>query len=457
MAKQLIADMTDKWKPDAYSDKFTDAIHALVAKRQKAGATKTVEPMEETEEGGQQHRRPYCPAGGKPGEEAGGAQGRAQRRQGHLDQQGAQARLTSMVARSSSSARESHPRIGAGRGWPITGRNATSRRPASRAASNCQRGKALSFVIQKHAARRLHYDFRLELDGVLVSWAVPKGPSYDPADKRLAVHVEDHPLSYGSFEGTIPPKQYGAGTVIVWDKGTWEPIGDPHQGLKKGKLAFTLHGQKMSGLWELVKIAKDGEKQEPWLLFKKRDEFARPHDEYDVVSALPDSVIAKPIKPRLRQQVRLRKARRAPRLHRGGMPQGAVRAALPKQLSPQLATLVEAPAPEGEWIYEIKFDGYRIMARVEKGKVAHDHPRWPRLVLEDAAAGRRAEATGHRLGLAGRRDRRAGRERHSGLQRAAEGLRQRRRKPDQVLPVRPALLRGLRPARRGAGRAAPAC
>jgi bifunctional non-homologous end joining protein LigD len=127
----------------------------------------------------------------------------------------------------------------------------------------------LSFVIQKHAASRLHYDFRLELDGVLVSWAVPKGPSFDPADKRMAIHVEDHPLSYGSFEGTIPPKQYGAGTVIVWDNGTWEPVGDAHAGLKNGKLAFRLHGQKLAGLWELVKIAKGGEKQEPWILFKK--------------------------------------------------------------------------------------------------------------------------------------------------------------------------------------------
>ena len=107
---------------------------------------------------------------------------------------------------------------------------------------------------------------------MLVSWAVPKGPSLDPADKRLAVHVEDHPLSYGSFEGTIPAKQYGAGTVIVWDKGSsGEPLGDPRKGLKQGKLAFKLHGQKMLGSWELVKIAKNGERQEPWLLFKKRD------------------------------------------------------------------------------------------------------------------------------------------------------------------------------------------
>src|SRR6059036_3915961 len=105
-----------------------------------------------------------------------------------------------------------------------------------------RKSKSSSFVVQKHAATRLHYDFRLELDGVLLSWAVPKGPSFDPAEKRMAIHVEDHPVSYGGFEGTIPPRQYGAGTVIVWDRGTWEPVGDPRDGMAKGKLLFKLHG-----------------------------------------------------------------------------------------------------------------------------------------------------------------------------------------------------------------------
>ena len=148
-----------------------------------------------------------------------------------------------------------------------------------------------SFVVQKHWASTLHYDFRLELDGVLVSWAVPKGPSFDPKVKRMAIHVEDHPVSYGSFEGKIPAGQYGAGDVIVWDRGTWEPIGDAREGMKNGKLAFNLHGQKLVGQWELIRKAKPGNKQEQWLLFKKRDEWARSADEYDVTAALPDSVI----------------------------------------------------------------------------------------------------------------------------------------------------------------------
>lgn len=152
-------------------------------------------------------------------------------------------------------------------------------------------GKALSFVVQKHDATRLHYDFRLELDGVLLSWAVPKGPSYDPADKRMAVRTEDHPMSYADFEGTIPPGQYGAGHVIVWDRGTWTPHGDPRASLAAGKLSFELQGEKLEGVWELVRLKRPDESKETWLLFKKRDEHARPHADYDVVIAKPDSVM----------------------------------------------------------------------------------------------------------------------------------------------------------------------
>lgn len=216
-------------------------------------------------------------------------------------------------------------------------------------------GSELAFVVQKHHASRLHYDFRLELDGVMLSWAVPRGPSYDPADKRMAIHVEDHPLSYNRFEGTIPRGQYGAGTVIVWDHGRWQPQADPHQGLKDGKLVFTLHGHKLFGLWELVRIAKPGDKQEAWLLFKKRDRYARPQREYDVVSALPDSVIAKPLKAE-------------PAVGASG-PTGAVRAPLPATLAPQLASLAAAAPTSGDWSWEIKLDGYRLMARIEGPQV----------------------------------------------------------------------------------------
>src|SRR5881392_1448774 len=154
-------------------------------------------------------------------------------------------------------------------------------------------GKRLAFVIQKHWATRLHYDFRLELDGTLKSWAVPKGPSLDPRDKRMAVHVEDHPISYGSFEGVIPPGQYGAGTVIVWDHGTWEPVGDPSAGYRAGKLKFKLHGEKLQGGWALVRMhGRANTRQDPWLLIKERDDAARPASEFNVVDELPDSVLS---------------------------------------------------------------------------------------------------------------------------------------------------------------------
>jgi bifunctional non-homologous end joining protein LigD len=255
---------------------------------------------------------------------------------------------------------------------------------------------SLSFVVQKHAATRLHYDFRLELDGVMLSWAVPKGPSFDPRDKRMAIHVEDHPISYSTFEGTIPPKQYGAGTVIVWDNGTWEPVGDPRAGLAAGKLVFRMHGQKLEGLWELVRIAKGGERQEPWLLFKKKDEFARAREDYDVVMALPDSVIAKPLrKPAARAGAKPLAKKAAGKAAKARNPvEAAPKAALPATLKPQLATLAAGVPSTGEWLYEIKFDGYRIMARIDKSKVAlitrggHDWvAKLPRLRDELAALG----------------------------------------------------------------------
>jgi bifunctional non-homologous end joining protein LigD len=146
-----------------------------------------------------------------------------------------------------------------------------------------------SFVIQQHAARRMHYDFRLELDGVLLSWSVPKGPSLSPSERRLAVRTEDHPLDYADFEGVIPQGQYGGGTVVVWDRGSWEPEGDAHEAMVKGKLSFALHGEKLHGRWHLVRTRGDG-KAENWLLFKGRDEAA--NDKLDIVAAEPASVLS---------------------------------------------------------------------------------------------------------------------------------------------------------------------
>jgi bifunctional non-homologous end joining protein LigD len=154
--------------------------------------------------------------------------------------------------------------------------------------ARARRAAGNSFVIQKHAARRLHYDFRLELDGVLLSWSVPKGPSLKPGDRRLAVRTEDHPLDYANFEGIIPKGQYGGGTVCVWDRGTWEPEADPREGMKKGHLAFRLDGDKLHGKWHLVRT-KPQDKSETWLLFKSRDEAA--NENVDIVSARPESVI----------------------------------------------------------------------------------------------------------------------------------------------------------------------
>ena len=221
-------------------------------------------------------------------------------------------------------------------------------------------GDQLSFVIQKHWASRLHYDFRLELDGTMKSWAVPKGPSFDTKDKRMAVQVEDHPISYSSFEGTIPEKQYGAGKVIIWDKGTWQPLDDPRKGYASGNLKFELHGHKLRGKWVLVRMKGKGEKQAPWLLIKEKDDFARPAGEFSVIDDMPDSVSqldapAAPAAP----------ATPAPAASPAAA-QGAAKVPLPATLAPQLATLVERPpSTPDDWLFEIKFDGYRLLTRID--------------------------------------------------------------------------------------------
>jgi bifunctional non-homologous end joining protein LigD len=239
------------------------------------------------------------------------------------------------------------------------------------------RGKAaparerLGFVVQKHAASHLHYDFRLELDGVLKSWAVPKGPSLDPSVKRLAIEVEDHPLEYGGFEGTIPPRQYGAGTVLLWDRGTWTPVGDPHEGYRKGRLKFSLAGEKLRGQWTLARIGGRGAKsgtpgaKNQWLLIKSRDEYARSGEDAEITALRGESVlsgrtieeIGKPAKPR-----------EAAKPDPARIP-GARKAPLPSMIEPQLATLVErAPEDDARWLFEAKYDGFRMLARVKDGK-----------------------------------------------------------------------------------------
>jgi bifunctional non-homologous end joining protein LigD len=241
-----------------------------------------------------------------------------------------------------------------------------------------------SYCIQKHAASRLHYDFRLELDGVLLSWAVPKGPSFDPRDKRLAMRVEDHPVAYGSFEGVIPEGEYGAGAVVLWDRGTWTPAVDPSLALRKGELKFQLHGEKLVGRWALVRIKGDDPKA--WLLVKDKDEHARSSAELDVVSARPESVLSgRGLAEVAAERDRLWHSRSVgasgevepggPAEGEGGARlrladvEGAARGPLPRTQALALATVVEAPPPGDEWLHEIKHDGYRIVARIDEGDV----------------------------------------------------------------------------------------
>lgn len=227
-----------------------------------------------------------------------------------------------------------------------------------------ERGRGNSFVIQKHHASHLHYDFRLEVSGVLKSWAVPKGPSLDPKVKRLAMQVEDHPLSYAGFEGTIPEGQYGAGNVIVWDRGTWDCEGDPQKQLAAGRLRFKLSGEKLHGTWNLVREQRTSFQKPRWLLIKSRDETAQPESKYDVTAERPESVLSgatledvheKKTSPKRRT---LRRA--APRQRARGA------GAFPQFVAPELATLVEKPPQEEHYLHEIKFDGYRALAHIDK-------------------------------------------------------------------------------------------
>ena len=241
--------------------------------------------------------------------------------------------------------------------------------------------RPLSFVIQKHAARRLHYDFRLELDGVLKSWAVPKGPSLDPAEKRLAVHVEDHPLEYGGFEGVIPERQYGAGTALIWDRGTWTPLDpDPEAAYAKGNLKFVLDGEKLHGKWALVRMGGKhaGRHNENWLLIKERDAAAMPQSGDAIVADNPRSVAT----GRALEEIAADRDRvwgpngeergpaaadPKPQARIARVP-GAKKGRMAADPKPQLATAADQ-APDGpQWFHEIKYDGYRLLARVRDGK-----------------------------------------------------------------------------------------
>ncbi len=225
-----------------------------------------------------------------------------------------------------------------------------------------------SFVIQKHAARRLHYDFRLELDGVLLSWAVPRGPSLDPKEKRLAVQVEDHPIDYGKFEGIIPENQYGAGSVLLWDCGTWMAKGDARKSYAQGKLKFDLHGQKLHGGWTLVRMDKQQEPKENWLLIKERDEEARSGAEAEIVDRKVESVESGyTVEQISADPKRVWKGGKSRKL-KSAVPEGRT-TALPQKIKPQLATLVKEVPQGDDWLHEIKYDGYRILCRVSAGKV----------------------------------------------------------------------------------------
>ena len=272
-----------------------------------------------------------------------------------------------------------------------------TRTPEPRGRAHGARNGAAAFVIQKHAASRLHWDFRLELDGVLKSWAVPKGPSLDPTDKRLAMHVEDHPVEYGDFEGVIPAGEYGGGTVMLWDRGTWTPAGDAREGYRKGSLKFTLDGERLHGGWALVRMRgrneSDGDRT--WLLIKEKDGAARTGWDAAKIEGKAKSVAS----DRTMEQIAAAKdrvwhAKDAPWEGPSTTPPAAARAAgakpatargarakpaaapaprgragaLPRFVPPELATLV-SEAPEGDqWLHEIKFDGYRILARLENGR-----------------------------------------------------------------------------------------
>ncbi len=283
--------------------------------------------------------------------------------------------------------------------------------PEPAGSKTVQRGH--QFVVQKHAASHLHYDFRLEMGGTLKSWAVPKGPSLDPAQKRLAVEVEDHPIEYADFEGTIPQGEYGGGTVMVWDRGNWIPEnGDPEAAHRAGELKFTLLGEKLQGSWVLVRTRRGDERKPQWLLIKHRDDAARPDAKRDIIETATESVKTgrsmeeitegapahkkngrsgtkktstrkKTATPdvwhsnrpsrRVKREagpVQVIAAAKRRRLSTASLSKlaGARRRPMPSKPKAELATLVQEPPDTNIWLHEIKFDGYRMFGCVKEGK-----------------------------------------------------------------------------------------
>ncbi|MFL6787623.1 MAG: DNA ligase D [Sphingomicrobium sp.] len=230
------------------------------------------------------------------------------------------------------------------------------------------KGKGDSFVVQKHDASRLHWDFRLELDGVLKSWAVPKGPSLDPDDKRLAVRTEDHPLDYGEFEGVIPKGEYGGGTVMLWDRGRWEPEPgkDPSRTIEEGHLHFTLEGERMKGEWVMFRLKpRPGERQEPWMLKKVDDEFAKPEEGDALVEHCVTSVSTDRSMAEIAAGTDVWRSNRGGR--KGGWQKRKAQAGPPEFQAPQLATLVDAIPTGNDWLHEYKYDGYRLLISTAGG------------------------------------------------------------------------------------------
>ena len=399
MASMLIERKAGEFDPSEFHNRYVDALHELIEEKQKAKGEKVIEDPDadapppkgsnvidlmaalKKSLGDEKKGRPKKAAG----QEGAGQEGR--RPEGAGDAKG----LSHGRSRSRSTSR------------PTTA-SATSRRRRSRAGRKLK-GKGDSFVVQKHDASRLHWDFRLELDGVLKSWAVPKGPSLDPGENRLAMRTEDHPLDYGGFEGTIPKGEYGGGTVMLWDQGRWipEPSKDPSKTIEEGHLHFTLEGERMKGEWVMFRLKpKPGEKAEPWMLKKVTDEFAEPEDGDALVDNCVTSVTTG------RTMAEIAAGEDVWRSNRGGQKGGPGEAKARARRRRRSRRRSWRPwsttcRPATSWIHEYKYDGYRLLLAV--GERRRDRLDPQRQGLE-----RQVQGAGQGRGEAARRlpDRRRG-------------------------------------------------